>query len=94
MKKGCFIRKNSPELRAALKETGLHVCCCCEFEDWNWLESGEAGVHGICTVFDDEIGFNPSELFLEEDAENYTDCGIDEEMFLKLAKEIYEKTIN
>lgn len=94
MKTSCFIRKNTPELRAALKEIGLHVCCCCEFENWSWLELGSFGVHGIETVFDDEVGLNPSELFLLEDAHNYIDCGVDEEMFLKLAKEEYEKHTN
>lgn len=94
MKKGCFIRKNTPYLRTALKEIGYDLCPCCEFLNWDWLHTSEFGVHGIETVFSEEMGGIPAESFLLEDAEDYIDCGEDEEMFLKLAKEVYEKTIN
>jgi len=92
MEPECFIRKNTPELRLALKEIGYDICTCCTFRHWNWLHIGEWGVHGIRTVFDKEFGVNMSELFLLEKDDYCIDCGEDEEMFLKLAKEIYEKT--
>jgi len=82
----CFIRKNTPELREKLKEIGYKLCICCEFPNWNWIHISEQGVHGISTIFDDEVDANQSELFLEEKDNSCIDCYEDENLFIAIAK--------
>lgn len=77
----CFIRKNTPELREKLKESGVNVCPCVEFEDWTWLSYSEYGCHGIAKY--DEFGGNHQNQFLYENKDRI-DCGENEELFLAL----------
>lgn len=86
----CFIRKNTPELRDRLKLIGIHPCVCCEFENWDWIHVSTDGVHGVDTALDEEFGGTQSDSLLKNKNESCSDCGEDEEMFLRLSKEIFE----
>lgn len=83
--KDCFIRKNTPELRDKLKELGYRICPCALFKDSVWLS-----ISFINTPTIHGIGQEELDLFLYEDEKSENpliDCGEDEEMFLKIAKE-------
>ena len=90
----CFIRKNTPELREALKNIGYEICLCTEFEDSGWLTTsfviGTPTVHGI-GYWDDTVPFKKEgvyDFFLHEMKESNhprIDCGEDEEFFLMTA---------
>jgi hypothetical protein len=83
--KDCFIRKNTPELRLKLRILGCDMCPCAFFKDSAWLNISfidTPTVHGI--------GQSELDLFLYENEKSKNpliDCGEDEEMFLKIAKE-------
>jgi len=56
MSKIVFIKQNSPEIRAKLREVGFRVCPCAEFEDSVWLDHHpyldklKNDIHGVgCT---------------------------------------------
>lgn len=100
--KCCFIRKNTPELRIKLKELGYYICPCALFKDAVWLYTSHfskllhntPSIHGIGYVTEDLTGRKTIQgeldlfLYENEKSENpLIDCGEDEEMFLKIAKE-------
>jgi hypothetical protein len=93
--KDCFIRKNTPELRDKLKELGYDICLCTLFKGAIWLSTNieSSSVHG--KGFIDDSGWSGMDTqekalaaFLHDaKKDGYIDCGEDEEMFLKIAKE-------
>lgn len=95
--KDCFIRKNTPELRDKLKELGYYICPCALYEGSVWLHISYVyypTVHGIGYIVEDLTGRGTIQerldffLYGNEKSENPSiDCGEDEEMFLKIAKE-------
>lgn len=91
--KDCFIRKNTPELRDKLQELGYYIChCTVVYRDAVWLvtcnKTGKPSVHGI--GYGDKNIQSALDFFLYENEKSENpliDCGEDEEMFLKIAKE-------
>ena len=93
MKQSYFIRKNTPELRDKLKELRYYIChCTVIYKDAVWLEicnwTKKPSVHGI--GYGDKNIQSALDFFLYENSKSKNpliDCGEDEEMFLKIAKE-------
>lgn len=75
----CFIRKNTPELQKKLEEMGYEICPCANFRTSHWLDNciETSSIHGVS-----EYAIGAFLYDLEA-----TDCGEDEELFLKLAAE-------
>lgn len=48
-KQSYYLADNSPEIRQELKEAGIDLCRCCEFEDAIWLHyiKDTNRVHGV-----------------------------------------------
>lgn len=85
----CFIRKDTPELRATLAENGYTICKCCDFEGSIWLSTLKCNhtIHGIgygC----EEYNITPEQaLQMYIDSTSCIDCGEDEILFIKTALE-------
>ena len=77
-----FLRKNSPEIRQAIKDAGLTLCACAEFKNAIWLDGYsdqmEYDVHG--NGYDDDgddalyKGMTPEQICEFSVAEN-KECG-------------------
>lgn len=102
MKKDCFIRKNTPELRDKLQELGYDMCPCVLFKDSVWLYisldysflTSKPTIHSIGYLDEEFTGRKTVQeeldFFLHTNSKSqnpWIDCGEDEEMFLKIAKE-------
>ncbi len=75
-KTDCFIRLNTQELREWMRDVGISMCPCCEFEDAEWLQVGRDGAHSISN--------EEEALFLFENTKSI-DCGTNVNLFKALA---------
>lgn len=75
----CFIHKNTPELQEKLKEMGYEICPCANFRTSHWLDNciETSSIHGVPK-------HNIGAFLYDSEA---TDCGENEDLFLKLAAE-------
>lgn len=86
----CFIRKNTPELRAKLVKMGHTICQCCEFDNADWLTVScnpdlYRSVHGVGYT-DETYRQTQEEIFNDFlTTTKFIDCGENEELFLALA---------
>lgn len=76
----CFIRMNTPELRAKLEKMGYQVCHCAEGATAVFLMAVEGDIHAVhyeeLDIFADEVKSGKCKLI---------DCGDNEFLFLALA---------
>lgn len=85
----CVVLKTvSPQILDKLRESGLTVCICCEFEGTAWLVFRPGlpfDVHGEGYDFE-ELGLVGTEAnlrYFEKVTPNYIDCGTDIDKFIK-----------
>lgn len=86
-----LLKVNSSLVRDRIKNSGINLCKCCEFDQSVWLTFG----HGTKKVHGEGYPIEELDMYNVEDVLNYLyqtesdiiDCGYDVEKFIKLCKE-------
>lgn len=84
----CVVLKTvSPQILDRLRESGLTVCICCEFEGVAWLTFSPGlpfDIHGEGYDFEELglIGTEANLRYFEKVTPNYIDCGTDVDKFI------------
>lgn len=84
----CVVLKTvSPQILDKLRESGLTVCICCEFEGVAWLTFSPGlpfDIHGEGYDFEELglIGTEANLRYFEKVTPNYIDCGTDVDKFI------------
>lgn len=85
--KHVVLKTVSPQILDKLRESGLTVCICCEFEGVAWLTFSPGlpfDIHGEGYDFEELglIGTEANLRYFEKVTPNYIDCGTDVDKFI------------
>lgn len=96
--KHVVLKTVSPQILDRLRESGLTVCICCEFEGVAWLTFSPGlpfDIHGEGYDFEELglIGTEANLRYFEKVTPNYIDCGTDVDKFINTCYSLSKLTV-